>query len=240
MGGGSAGAAAGAEVADNWISAQIEQSTPADPSDFWIGQNALGIATPDSCAPIAAEPSPPRQHEVGRRGSPMDDVLHAVDLDRRPVVCMAVILPPEMRHSRPASFRVVQRARWMTSKQGQRILAEVGGTLSPAAAAMYGLVEVRCRIGTSARPSMASSRLAQSHSRPSTAAGENAPSQDIPRASYGLAPQMVNENSTLGDHRCTPEGGWGTLREGSRANIWSALSLLRAIRSAAILPAGSR
>jgi hypothetical protein len=30
----------------------------------------------------------------------------------------------------------------MTSKQGQRIPAEVGGTLSPAAAAMYELVEV--------------------------------------------------------------------------------------------------
>jgi hypothetical protein len=30
----------------------------------------------------------------------------------------------------------------MTSEQGQRIPAEVGGTLSPAAAAMYELVEV--------------------------------------------------------------------------------------------------
>ncbi len=36
----------------------------------------------------------------------------------------------------------VQRARWVTSEQGQRIPAEVGGTLSPAAAAMYELVEV--------------------------------------------------------------------------------------------------
>ena len=56
-------------------------------------------------------------------------------------LCMAVILPSEMRHSRPA-VQVVQRARWMTSKQGQRIPAEVGGTLSPTAAAMYELVEV--------------------------------------------------------------------------------------------------
>src|SRR5436190_19524057 len=37
------------------------------------------------------------------------------------------------------AVEVVQRARWMTSKQGQRIPAEVGGTLSPAAAAMYEL-----------------------------------------------------------------------------------------------------
>jgi hypothetical protein len=31
----------------------------------------------------------------------------------------------------------MQRARWMTSEQGQRIPAEVGGTLSQAATAMY-------------------------------------------------------------------------------------------------------
>src|SRR5436190_20828543 len=30
-------------------------------------------------------PSPPRQHEVGRRGTPMDDALRPVDLNRRPV-----------------------------------------------------------------------------------------------------------------------------------------------------------
>ena len=41
---------------------------------------------------------------------------------------MATILPPEMRHSRPAPFRW-SSGRWMTSEQG--------GTLSPAAAAMY-------------------------------------------------------------------------------------------------------
>ena len=40
------------------------------------------------------------------------------------------------------AVQVIQRARWMTSEQGQRIPAEVGGTLSPAAAAMYELVEV--------------------------------------------------------------------------------------------------
>ena len=52
-------------------------------------------------------------------------------------ICMAVILPPEMRHSRPAPFR------WSsgTSKQGQRIPAEVGGSLTPTAAAMYELVD---------------------------------------------------------------------------------------------------
>jgi hypothetical protein len=40
------------------------------------------------------------------------------------------------------AVQVIQTALWMTSEQGQRIPAEVGGTLSPAAAAMYELVEV--------------------------------------------------------------------------------------------------
>src|SRR5712671_6938813 len=94
---------------------------------------------------------------------------------------------------------------------------------------MYGLVEVRCRRGTSARPSMASSRLAQSHSRPTTAAGENAPRQDIPRASYGLAPQMVNENSTLADHRCTPEGGKQLSKCGRHTfSVWQTLQPIAA------------
>ena len=42
----------------------------------------------------------------------------------------------------PRAVQVIQTALWMTSEQGQRIPAEVGGTLSPAAAAMYELVEV--------------------------------------------------------------------------------------------------
>src|SRR5882724_1916273 len=52
---------------------------------------ASGGLTAGSCGPFlfgcnsAQLPSPPRQHEVGRRGPPMDDVLHAVDLYRRPV-----------------------------------------------------------------------------------------------------------------------------------------------------------
>jgi hypothetical protein len=35
----------------------------------------------------------------------MEDVLLAVDLERRPVGLLELILPPEMRHSRPAPFR---------------------------------------------------------------------------------------------------------------------------------------
>ena len=52
-------------------------------------------------------------------------------------LCMAVILPPENGPQQTGAVQVVQRARWMTSEQGQRIPAEVGGTLSPAA--MYEL-----------------------------------------------------------------------------------------------------
>src|SRR5882757_8771917 len=44
-------------------------------------------------------PSPPRQHEVGRRGTPMDDVLHAVDLDRRPVALHGGDLAPAVAGS---------------------------------------------------------------------------------------------------------------------------------------------
>src|SRR5258705_4186450 len=52
---------------------------------------ASGGLTAGSCGPFlfgcnsAQLPSPPRQHEVGRRGPPMDDALRPVDLDRRPV-----------------------------------------------------------------------------------------------------------------------------------------------------------
>ena len=57
-------------------------------------------------------------------------------------LCMAVILPPENGPQQTGAVQVVQRARWMTSEQGQRIPAEVGGSLTPTAAAMYELVEV--------------------------------------------------------------------------------------------------
>src|SRR5712675_937933 len=57
-------------------------------------------------------------------------------------LCMAVILPPENGPQQTGAVQVVQRARWMTSEQGQRIPAEVGGSLPPTAAAMYELVEV--------------------------------------------------------------------------------------------------
>jgi hypothetical protein len=72
----------------------------------------------------------------------MDDVLHAVDLDRRPVALHGGDLAAGDAPQQTGAVQVVQRARWMTSEQGQRIPAEVGGTLSRAAAAMYELVEV--------------------------------------------------------------------------------------------------
>ena len=63
----------------------------------------------------------------------MDDVLHAVDLDRRPVALHGGDLAAGDAPQQTGAVQVVQRARWMTSEQGQRIPAEVGGTLSPAA-----------------------------------------------------------------------------------------------------------
>jgi hypothetical protein len=51
----------------------------------------------------------------------------AVAVARNPP--QAVILPPENAPQQTGAVQVVQRARWMTSEQG--------GTLSPAAAAMY-------------------------------------------------------------------------------------------------------
>ena len=72
----------------------------------------------------------------------MDDALRPVDLDRRPVALHGGDLAAGDAPQQTGAVQVVQRARWMTSEQGQRIPAEVGGTLSPAAAAMYELVEV--------------------------------------------------------------------------------------------------
>src|SRR5712675_1232861 len=71
----------------------------------------------------------------------MDDVLHAVDLDRRPVALHGGDLAAGDAPQQTGAAQVVQRTRWMTSEQGQPIPAEIGGTLSPAAA-MYELVEV--------------------------------------------------------------------------------------------------
>ena len=72
----------------------------------------------------------------------MDDVLRPVDLDHRPVRVHGDDPAAGDAPQQTGAVQVVQRARWMTSEQGQRIPAEVGGTLSPAAAAMYELVEV--------------------------------------------------------------------------------------------------
>jgi hypothetical protein len=46
-GSGNDGAGEGAEVEDNWISAQIAQSPPTDPPDLWIGAGALKGAASD-------------------------------------------------------------------------------------------------------------------------------------------------------------------------------------------------
>src|SRR5882724_137458 len=68
------------------------------PRIFWATRRVLGLDMPSQTdrqqeavglfflAAIAPKlPSPPRQHEVGRRGPPMDDALRPVDLYRRPV-----------------------------------------------------------------------------------------------------------------------------------------------------------
>ena len=69
----------------------------------------------------------------------MDDALRPVDLYRRPVALHGGAAGDAPQQT--GAVQVIQRARWMTFEQGQRIPAEVGGTLSPAAAAMYELVE---------------------------------------------------------------------------------------------------
>ena len=66
----------------------------------------------------------------------MDDALHAVDLDRRPVALHGGDLAAGDALEQTGAVQVIQRARWMTSEQGQRIPADIGGTLSRAAAAM--------------------------------------------------------------------------------------------------------
>ena len=58
------------------------------------------------------------RHEVGRRGTPMGDVLHAVDLDRRPVALHGGELAARDAPQQTGAVQVVQRARWMTSKTG--------------------------------------------------------------------------------------------------------------------------
>src|SRR5437899_1038526 len=66
------------------------------------------------------------------RGTPMDDALRPVDLYRRPVALHGGDLAAGDAPQQTGAVQVIQQARWMTSEQGQRIPAEVGGTLSPA------------------------------------------------------------------------------------------------------------
>src|SRR5258705_3155107 len=96
---------------------------------------ASGGLTAGSCGPFlfgcnsAQLPSPPRQHEVGRRGTPMDDALRPVDLDRRPVGLHRADL----------------------AAGGQHIPPEVGGTLSPRGHALTGSTP-DCSPALAARP----------------------------------------------------------------------------------------
>jgi hypothetical protein len=59
VGSGNVGAAAGAEVLNNWINAQIGQYGSTDPFDLWIG--ALAEAAPDPSAMVDGA-------EAGARG----------------------------------------------------------------------------------------------------------------------------------------------------------------------------
>jgi hypothetical protein len=66
----------------------------------------------------------------------MDDALRPVDLNRRSVALHGDDLAAGDAPQQIGAVQVVQRARWMTSEQGLRIPADIGGTLSRAAAAM--------------------------------------------------------------------------------------------------------
>ena len=61
--------------------------------------------------PCRAEPSPPRQHEVGRRGTPMDDALRPVDLDHCPVRVHGDDPAAGDAPQQTGAVQVVQRAR---------------------------------------------------------------------------------------------------------------------------------
>src|SRR5882757_3273996 len=82
------------------------------PRIFWATRRVLGLDMPSQTdrqqeavglfflAAIAPKlPSPPRQHEVGRRGPPMDDALRPVDrYRRRPILPLAPTSRPTPRH----------------------------------------------------------------------------------------------------------------------------------------------
>ena len=58
------------------------------------------------------------QHEVGRRGTPMeDDALRPVISIVAQSVSIELILPPEMRHSRPALFKQAKKALGIQSRR---------------------------------------------------------------------------------------------------------------------------
>src|SRR5712672_2871836 len=112
------------------------------PRIFWATRRVLGLDMPSQTdrqqeavglfflAAIAPKlPSPPRQHEVGRRGPPMDDALRPVDLDRRPVALHGGDLAAGDAPQQTGSGGF-QRARWMTSKQGLYIPTQHPGPSS--------------------------------------------------------------------------------------------------------------
>jgi hypothetical protein len=72
----------------------------------------------------------------------MDDLLLAVDLESRPVSVHADDPASAEAPEQTGAVEVIEGACWMTSEQGLRVPAEVGGTLGPGLA----LVEKPCAV----------------------------------------------------------------------------------------------
>jgi hypothetical protein len=68
----------------------------------------------------------------------MDDVLLAVDLDRRPVGLHGGDLAAGDAPQQTGAIQVIQGARWVTSEQGRSAPAAVDSALGPAAEVIYG------------------------------------------------------------------------------------------------------
>jgi len=80
----------------------------------------------------------PRQHEVRRCGSPMNNLPLAVDLDHGPVGLHVDDLAPAKPPDEPGALEVIKRARWMAPKQARGIPAELGSALGIS-------IRTRCR-----------------------------------------------------------------------------------------------
>jgi hypothetical protein len=73
----------------------------------------------------------PRHHKADRRGTPMDDVLLAVDLDHRPVGVHADDLAPADAPEKPGALQTIERAPWMTCEQARGVPAQQSDALGP-------------------------------------------------------------------------------------------------------------